>query len=412
MLYWFRPTEEIMSSPKVYWTDPLEYEFIVTVTGCEKVDDQFHISVDSDVIRPEGGGQAGDRGEIHTRAGEVQVVNTIVTDDGTRLVTEVTVDEGEQVTLFIDMVWRRSMMRNHTSEHLFVSELKRLREDIDLGYIWIDGDKGTVEILGEDLDVELLLNAEKNVQQHILEDRQVETQIIESKDLAPEVRAREGVESKHDKIRIVRVEGLDQSACSGIHVLNTGDIGLFKILDYRIGDGSARIEFSSHENALNELSSVFNDVMIRRHTYPFEMHQLGDVLDKAKRNADAKEELLSLIVSWIEGSSPSELIAGITFKHYSLPGFESKDLRYILQSMSSEESSAILLFSPGNKSNFILWTTGLEKSATYYASDIVERLDGKGGGSKEVFTGGFSGVVDPQELYHKLVDGIKMKFDE
>ena len=71
---------------------------------------------------------------MHTRSGEVQVVNSIVTDVGTRLVTEVPVDEGEHVTLLIDMVWRRSMMRNHTSEHLFISELKRLREDIELGY--------------------------------------------------------------------------------------------------------------------------------------------------------------------------------------------------------------------------------------------------------------------------------------
>ncbi len=401
-----------MSSPKVYWIDPLEYEFKVKVTYCEKVDDQFHISIDRDVIRPEGGGQAGDRGEMHTRSGEVQVVNSIVTDVGTRLVTEVPVDEGEHVTLLIDMVWRRSMMRNHTSEHLFISELKRLREDIELGYIWIDGEKGTVEILGEEIDVGLLLKAERNVQRYILEDKQVETRIIAAKDLAPEVRAREGVESQHDRIRIVSVEGLDQSACSGLHVLRTGDIGIFKILDYKIGKGNARVEFSSHENALKLLTSVYNDALTRKQSYPFEIPQLGAVLDKAKRNVDAKEELVSLIVSLIEGSSPPKLSTGLTFRHYSLPGFESKELRHILQSMSSEEYSAILLFSPGNKSNFILWTTGLEKGATYYASETVERLGGRGGGSKEAFTGGFSGVEDPQDLFHKLVNGIKMKLDE
>ena len=132
------------------------------------------------------------------------------------------------------------------------------------------GDKGTVELLGDELDLNLLATAESNVQKYILEDRPVESQIVDSKELDPETRAREGVSDQHEKLRIVSVEGIDKSACSGIHVQRTGDIGVFKILDFKHGQGTTRIEFTSHSSALESLSSIYNTVLYRKHEFPYE----------------------------------------------------------------------------------------------------------------------------------------------
>ena len=45
-----------------YWTEPLESEFSIKVDTCKKVEKGFEITLTTNVIRPAGGGQAGDRG--------------------------------------------------------------------------------------------------------------------------------------------------------------------------------------------------------------------------------------------------------------------------------------------------------------------------------------------------------------
>jgi alanyl-tRNA synthetase len=301
------------------------------------------------------------------------------------------------------------MMRNHTSEHLFVSELMRLIEGIELGYIWIDAEKGTVELLGEEIELDVLLQAEKRVQEYILKDLSVDSEIVDANQLDPEVRAREGVESQHEKIRIVNVKGVDQSACSGTHVTQTGDIGVFKISDYKIDQGNTRVEFISHATAMSSLTSVYNYILQRKNEYPFEIQQIGSVLDKAKRKADAHEDLLTLIVSLISRGNEPERINGIAFRSYILPGFESKDLKYVIQSVNQLEKSILVLFSSGRKCNLILQTIGLEKDATHYISDVVIQLGGRGGGRKDMYTGGFSEVNDPKQLFEDIIKGIELK---
>ncbi|MFW9850545.1 MAG: hypothetical protein ACFFF4_15545 [Candidatus Thorarchaeota archaeon] len=395
-----------MSSAKVYWTNPLEYQFTVKIIDCICVEDNFHISIDKEVIRPEGGGQAGDRGILQRNGVEKNIFNTIKSNGKVWLVSESSVEVGDTYNLIVDQEWRRNMMRNHTSEHLFVSELKRLNDAVKLGYIWIDGEKGTVELSGDEITIELLITAERKVQEIILENKPVETRFVSAKKLPANVRAREGVEEQHDILRIVSIEGIDESACSGLHVMNTGDIGTFKILDYKIDESGTRVEFSTHAQALKQMSFVFNEVLTRKQEYPFEIQQIGAVLDKAKRNSDAKEELIPEIVKLIESGPTISNVAGISFRHTKLPGYSSRELRYILQSLHHPSQSAILLFSPGQKSNFILQINGLEKSSADLIATTVEELGGKGGGSKETYTGGFNDVSDPDSLYESLVQSV------
>ncbi len=48
-----------MLSSKPYWDVPLKNTFQVTVQDVEKHDSEYWVRIDKDVIRPEGGGQAG-----------------------------------------------------------------------------------------------------------------------------------------------------------------------------------------------------------------------------------------------------------------------------------------------------------------------------------------------------------------
>jgi len=385
----------------------MESQFSVKIKSCDRQNDVYHISIDKDVIRPEGGGQAGERGTLVSNAGTIKISNTMSIDSDTILITDKPIEQGTEVTLHIDMEWRSQMMRNHTAEHLFVGQMKIINPDIELGYIWIDGDAGTVEILGESINNNQILEAERGVQLRIFENHSVNSLLLNPEEVTSKVRAREGVQKKHDKIRVVSVTGVDESACSGIHVSHTSEIGVFKIQDIRVHDTSTRIHFVTSHKAIEFLVSVFNDALRRKEMYPFEMEQLGMVLDKSKRTSDSRDELITLVERLLVENSKCETVNEITFTHHYLPGFESKELRVVLKALPKHKKSATLLFSPGRKSNMIFWTKGLNQAASFYVSKTVEEMGGRGGGSDDSYTGGFNDVEEPQAVYDKLVQEIR-----
>ncbi|MDF1537696.1 MAG: hypothetical protein P1Q69_02195 [Candidatus Thorarchaeota archaeon] len=384
----------------------MQDEFSVNITSCTAQDGVYHIAIDRDVIRAEGGGQAGEKGTIHSGSDTIKITNTITLESGAMLIADAPVQVGKEVTIKIDMEWRLQMMRNHTAEHLFVSQLKRINPDIDLGYIWIDGDAGTVEILGT-TEINQMFEVEKEVQLRINERHPIISSLISPEEVTSKVRARDGVQTKHDQIRIIKIEGVDESACSGIHAINTSDIGVFKIQDIRIYDESTRVHFVTSKKAIELLAYVFNEALARKQMYPFEMEQLGMVLDKAKKTSESREHLMALAVKLLAEDTRFETVNGIRFTHLFLPGFDTRDLRMCLKALPTHEKSATLLFSPGQKSSIIFWVNGLSHPASAYVSKIVEEMGGKGGGSKDSYTGGFGEAQEPQVIYNKIVQMIR-----
>ncbi|NOR38007.1 MAG: hypothetical protein GQ580_00285 [Candidatus Thorarchaeota archaeon] len=272
-----------MTSLPPYWVDPLKDQFTVTIANSRFTEEHFEIAIEEDVVKAAGGGQAGDRGILRSDQEEVVVQDTMQRDGVVVMLTEKGLTEGLKATLVIDMDWRRSIMRNHTAEHLFAAALKERYPSLKPGAMWIDGNHGTVEMVGAKVDPQELFSAEKAVQNAILRDIPVTTETMKASELDKSIRARESVEAKHEIVRIVRIGDSDAAACSGTHVLRTGEIGVFKIIDYKREEESVNIEFLTGNGAVTVLYDLFNAALERRRSHPFELEQLGAVLDKGKQ---------------------------------------------------------------------------------------------------------------------------------
>jgi len=400
-------TGDNMEGQKIYWSNPLVQEHRVTVIDCRPTGEGFEVGIREDVVRPEGGGQAGDRGTIRPGNKEVPFVDTVMREDGVTLITHDPVAGHTQATLIIDMEWRRAMMRNHSSEHLFVGALRRRKPQLQPGYIWIDGRHGTVELLGLPVTVEDILSAESEVQHIVAMDFPVTSEVVSSSTLDSSVRVREGVTSKHEKLRIVKIGDFDSSACSGTHVLTTGDIGLFKVIDYKLTDSSVRLEFLAGERASEFVSRVFNAALTRKYEYPFEFDQLGAVLDKSKTAWSERNELLDAIEQMVIDRPFSSHVGKTLFLREYLPAFDTNRMKHLIKRMPLKGPSVVLLFSPGEKSSFMVVTNDIPARAESIVSDTVRDMGGKGGGSMDVYTGGFIGLYDPRRLYELLAKGIE-----
>lgn len=390
-----------------YWTDTSKKEFLVTIQSVEEQDGYYHISIRENVIRPAGGGQAGEKGKLKVNDKQVVIGDTLGSIDRVVLVTDGVLPVGVKADLEIDQEWRRSMMRNHTAEHVLVSILKREHKDIEVGELWIDGKHGTVELLHTSLDFDTIFKAEKEVSRIIEQDIPIKIDFVESSNLDSSVRSREGLSEKHKQLRIVRIGDFDSSACSGIHVSRTREIGIFKVVDVKTGDGSTHIEFVTGLEATTLVTNLYNVALSRKYSYPFEMEQLGSVLDKAKEAISEKQCLVEKITELLAMGPNEKQLGRVYFRHEYLPGFDAHSLRILANQLSSGVPSVILLFAPGLKSQIILRVFNLEMQASDFISDPLTRLGGRGGGKGEVFTGGFVDVEDPMKLYNDLVTEIQ-----
>ena len=210
----------------------------------------------------------------------------------------------------------------------------------------------------------------------------------------------------------MRIGDYDASACSGTHVSSTGDIGCVKIADYKMIDNGVQIELLTGVHAILHVTEIFNQILRRRHSYPFEMPQIGAVLDKAKGIVEGQQQLTERISEIISRLPANEIINEIQFKYEILPGFSSNQLRNALKELKLEGPMAILYFTPGTKSNLIFWTNELPLEAKEYIESKVSEMGGKGGGRGDSYTGGFTDVENSDEIFLNLVKHIREKLKE
>jgi len=398
---------KIMKFQPYYWTDPMKEDFDVEIESILEANGHYYVRIKEQVAKPSGGGQAGDRGVLIIDDKEYGFIDTIRHEEKTVLVMQNAPHENGKARLKLDMSWRIAMMTNHTAEHIFVGTIRKKYPELKLGRIWIDGIHGTIVLEGKVIPLDGILETETEVNRIIHDEISVTTKVVSAAEVDESVRAREGVTSKNDSIRLVNVGEFDSSACSGIHVTNTRDIRVFKIVDVKAQDGNTHIEFISREIAVDNLVEIYNIALTRKYSYPYEIEQLGAILDKAKTLQVSYEEAVEKILHLMREGPNKEQLDEVTFWYEYLPGFEISTIRHLIKELKLAEPSVTLFLTTGKKANVILWTKGMPKDAAYYIRDIVEELGGRGGGSADAFTGGFTEVEDPNDLFLTLVERVK-----
>ncbi|MGY5858545.1 MAG: hypothetical protein RTU63_04185 [Candidatus Thorarchaeota archaeon] len=402
-----------MSSLPYYWTDSHKDEFDIEILSILEANEHFHIRIDEQVVKPTGGGQAGDRGVVLIEGKEYDFIDTISHNDDTVLVMKNSPTAGKgKAQLKLDMTWRRAMMTNHTSEHIFVGLMKKKYPELKLGRIWIDGIHGTIMLEGRVVPLEEILTTESLVNRLIRDEIDVTTKVVSAEEVDKSVRAREGITSKNDVIRLVNVGEFDSSACSGIHVANTREIRLFKVIDVKDVDGNTHIEFVSGEIAVDKITETYNMALTRKYSYPYEIEQLGAILDKSKTLQTSYEKTTEKILQLMKEGPNKEQLNGVTFWYEYLPGLEVSTVRYLIKELDLTEPSLTLFLTSGKKTSIVVWTKGMLKDAAYYISDIVQDLGGRGGGNSEAYTGGFTEVADPEELLKTIIERVRKRIQE
>jgi alanyl-tRNA synthetase len=255
--------------------------------GQEKLVDEASSEFDMDVevvldqtpFYAEAGGQVGDTGWLLDDGGHFARVETTYSP-----VTGVTAHRikwlrphclkrrGDVITAEVDAERRDSIRRNHTATHLLHAALRKtLGTHVKQAGSLVAPDRLRFDFTHyAALDEQDLFDIEDLVNEHVLKNEEVRTQVMDLDSAVNSGAMALFGEKYGDQVRVVSIEdgSFSKELCGGTHVRRTGDIGLFKLVsEGSVAAGTRRIEALTGEGVLESL---------RRQSQT--LAQLGEVL--------------------------------------------------------------------------------------------------------------------------------------
>ena len=239
-----------METRKLYYENCHLYEFTARVLECSAHQNGWAIILDATAFYPEGGGQACDLGTL-------DAANVLdVREQGETVVhlCDRPLEPGSAVIGRIDAARRFDLMQQHTGEHI-VSGIVCARYGWHNVGFHIGNDGITIDFDGP-IPAEALPEIEAAANRVIWENLPVRCWYPTEEEL-PNV----GYRTKKAlpwPVRIVEIPGVDKCACCGVHVAQTGEIGLIKLFSCVKFHQGVRIEMACGGRALDTLNAAYD----------------------------------------------------------------------------------------------------------------------------------------------------------
>ena len=230
-----------------YYRHPYANELDTVVLSCHACKDGYKVVLKDTIFYPEGGGQPCDKGTIQG----VEVIDVQREKEGIVHITKDFLPVGEKVHCEIDWEYRFDLMQNHTGEHIFSGVVKQLYGYSNVGFHM--GEYISADFNGE-LTEANIEEVERRVNQAIWTNLSVQEIFC-----SPHETAKYEYRSKIEIAgitRIVSIEGYDMCACCGMHVKNTGEIGICKVISFEKLRNKTRVFLLSGRRAFIYLGRI------------------------------------------------------------------------------------------------------------------------------------------------------------
>jgi alanyl-tRNA synthetase len=324
----------------------------------------------------------------------------------------------DPVWAIVDAERRLDIARNHTATHLLQSELRYiLGEHVQQAGSLVAPDRLRFDFThGAMLTQDQLDAVEQSVNDAILANYPLEVdETSYGEAVAAGAMALFG-EKYGDEVRVVKIgipgEPFSQELCGGTHVLQTGDIGLFRIVsEGSVGAGVRRIEAVTGRAAqklVRKRLGVLDNIATHLGAAPEEVDRavlrlLGEVHDQQKEIADLQRELARLefeaLVQQVKEVAGAQVLAT------RVQATTMDTLREMTDWFRNRLGSVIIVLGAviDDKPNFVAAVTPDLVERGVRAGDLIKRVAGVvGGGGGGRPTLAQAGGRDPDRLDEAL----------
>ncbi|MBC5991731.1 alanine--tRNA ligase [Pontibacter cellulosilyticus] len=391
---------------------------------------EYHIVLDKTPFYAESGGQVGDTGYLISDSEQVEVLDTKKEND---LILHITAKLPQNVEAGfraeIDAERRNMIRRNHSATHLLHAALRSALGE----HVQQRGSLVNEKLLRFDFShFAKVEEAELRQIEHMVNKRVRESiPLEESRNIPIEEAKQMGAmalfgEKYGDFVRVISF-GQDHSVelCGGTHVLNTGNIGYFKIVsESSVAAGVRRIEaitgdaaedyMQQQVNELNAVREVLNTQsnvsgavqklqedykVLQKQLEQFELKQLGSLKDTLAQNAQQLNGI-NLVAERVDVSS-SDYLKKLAF-----------DMRQIVDNLVLVLAAEI----DGKPQIAVMLSDNLVAEKNMNASQMVRELakeiQGGGGGQPFYATAGGKNAAGLAAVPGKAVELVKSLINE
>ncbi|MGC8992711.1 MAG: hypothetical protein ACP5JT_04880 [Thermoplasmata archaeon] len=361
---------------ELYYRDPYLKEIDVEIVS---KDNEF-LEFDRTIIFPGGGGQPSDRGILIGKDFKIKILFSKRLDG--KILHKYELIEGKldenKGKLILDWERRYKLMKMHTGEHILYRSLENLF-NVKFQKVIFDENESSLFIMGS-IKMEDVFEAEKFANEIIKRNLPVKEHYENISEInEDEIRIkRDRIREKN--VRIIEIEGFDKSACSGIHVKNTGEVEYITVKSIKSGDFT-EIKFLTGEGALRYLYENSKIIRSIENRYKLDHNviekKLNQMIQENEKLRKSLYELSSTMFNFNKANKNGKLIYYSDFPYVDINGIE----RLGRKIMENENSTVIY----GNEMEGKIFLLSKDQRDIEFIRSVMEKHKLRGGGSKNYF---------------------------
>jgi alanyl-tRNA synthetase len=391
---------------RLYYQDSFLYRFDATVRSVIEAP-RAALILDRSAFYPTSGGQLHDTGWIisadDSASGNGSSLKHRVTEVADKEDGQVVhyleapvkdVQPGARVSGEIDSQRRRDHMQQHSGQHVLSAAFIRLHNLHTVSFHMADN-YCSIDLDTPTLTKDQIESAERLANEIILENRPVDIRFV-SREEAATLGLRKVPVAEREELRLIDIRDWDLSACGGTHVNQTGQIGgilLRKAEKVRQGwrvefvagqraVATARRDFTTLSEAAGLFSTHIYDVPQQAQKSLDEIRSLRKQLEQSQEEV-AAAQAAALLAETLETNARKFIVR--TFSDRDM-----NSLKLLAQKLTRLSSNAIVLLATTSPQPSLVFaqSSGQPFDMGALMKETTVRLNGRGGGSKDMAQGG------------------------
>jgi alanyl-tRNA synthetase len=395
---------------------------LVNGTSAEhaRAGDRVEVVVEETPFYPESGGQVGDRGEIRTSSGRIQVDDTQKPVEGL-IVHKGRVAEGEihldqAADLQVDVSRRAGAVRHHTGTHLLHAALREV-----LGPQAVQrGSLVAPERLRFDFTHDAPLTSEELSRIEDLANAWIEENAPRREEILPyaEALAAGAIamfgEKYGDAVRVVSYGDFSKELCGGTHAGASGEVGLLKVVsEGGVAAGVRRVEALTGRDALQRWRAQERTLERAAELLRTPVSELTTRVEKLLEERRALEREIEGLRSRERRAASGDLasdvreVGGVRVLATRVQGVDPRGLRSMVDELRARIGSGIVLLA-AEKQGAVTLALGVTQDLTgrFKAGALIREVaaivGGKGGGRPDFAQAGGRDASKLDEAFARL----------
>lgn len=367
---------------KLYYDDVSIRRFEAKVEAFEHRDGHWHIRLDRTAFYPEGGGQPSDNGTI----GDGTVDSVYEKNGDIWHVVSKPSAVGTYVDCAINWGRRFHYMQQHLGQHI-ISAVFHKHFGVSTVSVHFGVETSTIDI-DRPMDAAQISDAELKANDVIFRNIAVETSFPDEGSIDENLRRK--AENVSGPLRIVKIAGVDSTACCGTHCSSTGEVGMIKFYKSESYKGGMRISFACGGAAFIKYRQIYDNLSRVQKLLSVADNEVGERVQKLLDDvAYIRKERQSLVDRLLENEAEKMISASVPVGRFRLIcemmfDTTSDDMKGLFNHLIQRPGVVVVLGGAVPDGAMLLFGT-YRGERRVDVRDIfrqsLECIDGKGGGS-------------------------------